>query len=96
MPADFIYALLPFLLLLALLFVLMLLEMLRVDARVVAPLLADPDAVVRRRAAYVAGNLGLERVAPALATLLAPSEPAELRENIAHRFHSSPQNRSCP
>jgi NADH-quinone oxidoreductase subunit N len=38
MPAEFVYALLPDHLLLALLFVLMLLEMLRVDARVVGPL----------------------------------------------------------
>ena len=38
MPADFLYALLPDHLLLVLVFVLMLLEMLRVDERVVSPL----------------------------------------------------------
>src|SRR5204863_4473754 len=35
-------------------------------ARVVAPMLDDPDPVVRRRAAYVAGNLGLVELAPVL------------------------------
>lgn len=36
-------------------------------ARVVEPMLADGDPVVRRRAAYVAGNLNLDKLAPALA-----------------------------
>lgn len=48
-------------------------------ARVVAPLLADADPAVRRRAAYVAGNLGLAGLAPVLARCCAQHEPAELR-----------------
>jgi HEAT repeat protein len=44
-------------------------------ARVVEPLLGDADAAVRRRAAYVAGNLGLDALAPALAKLLAAAAP---------------------
>jgi len=48
-------------------------------ASVVAPLLADPEASVRRRAAYVAGNLGLDKLAPALVKCCAASEPADLR-----------------
>ncbi|MEJ7600427.1 MAG: HEAT repeat domain-containing protein, partial [Kofleriaceae bacterium] len=35
-------------------------------ARLVGPLLDDPDPIVRRRCAYVAGNLGLTELAPAL------------------------------
>jgi len=47
--------------------------------KLVEPMLDDGDAVVRRRAAYVAGNLGLDKLAPALARRCAPSEPADLR-----------------
>ncbi|HEY4183289.1 MAG TPA: HEAT repeat domain-containing protein [Kofleriaceae bacterium] len=39
-------------------------------AAVVEPLLDDPDPSVRRRATYVAGNLGLDKLAPALARRL--------------------------
>ena len=48
-------------------------------ARLVAPMLDDADPAVRRRAAYVAGNLGLSELAPALVRRCAPGEPAELR-----------------
>ena len=48
-------------------------------AKLVAPLLADADPNVRRRAAYAAGNLGLDALAPALAKLCAQSELADLR-----------------
>ncbi|HEY6035762.1 MAG TPA: HEAT repeat domain-containing protein, partial [Kofleriaceae bacterium] len=48
-------------------------------AKLVGPMLADGDAMVRRRAAYVAGNLGLDKLAPSLAKLIAASEPAALR-----------------
>ncbi|MGE5180787.1 MAG: HEAT repeat domain-containing protein, partial [Acidobacteriota bacterium] len=48
-------------------------------AKVVEPLLDDADAAVRRRSAYVAGNLGLAQLAPALARLLAQGSPADLR-----------------
>jgi HEAT repeat protein len=48
-------------------------------AKLVARLLADRDAVVRRRAAYVAGNLGLDKLAPALVALCDVDEPADLR-----------------
>jgi HEAT repeat protein len=48
-------------------------------ARRVAPLLDDADPAVRRRAAYVAGNLGLAELAPALVRRCTPSEPVELR-----------------
>jgi HEAT repeat protein len=48
-------------------------------ARLVAPLLGDDDPVVRRRAAYVAGNLGLAELAPALARRCAAGEPPDLR-----------------
>lgn len=48
-------------------------------AAIVEPLLDDTDERVRRRAAYVAGNLGLASLAPALARRVAPSEPADLR-----------------
>ena len=48
-------------------------------AKVVAPMLADADPIVRRRAAYVAGNLGLDKLAPALAKLCAQTEPPDLR-----------------
>ncbi len=47
--------------------------------RLVEPMLDDPEAAVRRRAAYVAGNLGLEKLAPALVRRCAASEPADLR-----------------
>lgn len=47
--------------------------------KLVEPMLDDEDPVVRRRSAYVAGNLGLDMLAPALARRLAPSEPADLR-----------------
>lgn len=42
-------------------------------------LLADPDPLVRRRAAYVAGNLGLTALAPQLVACCAPGEPADIR-----------------
>ncbi len=48
-------------------------------ARLVAPMLDDGDPVVRRRAAYVAGNLGLAELAPALARRCAAGEPPDLR-----------------
>jgi HEAT repeat protein len=48
-------------------------------AAVVAPMLDDGDPGVRRRAAYVAGNLGLAGLAPALVRRCAPAEPPELR-----------------
>ncbi|HUJ57366.1 MAG TPA: HEAT repeat domain-containing protein [Kofleriaceae bacterium] len=48
-------------------------------ARIVEPMLGDPDPAVRRRAAYGAGNLGLDQLAPELARQLAAAEPAELR-----------------
>ncbi|HEU0032126.1 MAG TPA: HEAT repeat domain-containing protein [Kofleriaceae bacterium] len=48
-------------------------------ARVVAPLLDDADPLVRRRACYVAGNLGLAELAPALVQRCAPTEAPELR-----------------
>src|SRR5512139_2272198 len=49
------------------------------SARIVAPMLDDSDHVVRRRAAYVAGNLGLVELAPALVKRCAPTEPPDLR-----------------
>jgi HEAT repeat protein len=48
-------------------------------ARLVAPMLDDADPAVRRRAAYVAGNLGLAELAPALAACCDASAPADLR-----------------
>jgi len=48
-------------------------------ARLVAPMLDDDDPAVRRRAAYVAGNLGLAELAPALARRCAAGEPPDLR-----------------
>lgn len=48
-------------------------------AELVAPMLDDTDAVVRRRAAYVAGNLGLAELAPALVKLCGQSSPPDLR-----------------
>lgn len=39
-------------------------------AQLVEPMLDDPDPMVRRRASYVAGNLGLDKLAPALARRL--------------------------
>lgn len=48
-------------------------------ARLVGPLLDDPDPWVRRRAAYVAGNLELTELAPRLARCCAAGEPDELR-----------------
>ena len=47
--------------------------------RLVEPMLDDDDAGVRRRAAYVAGNLGLDKLAPALVRRCAATEPADLR-----------------
>ena len=48
-------------------------------AAVVEPMLDDEDPAVRRRAAYVAGNLGLATLAPALARRCDVGEPPELR-----------------
>ncbi|HEY4242784.1 MAG TPA: HEAT repeat domain-containing protein [Kofleriaceae bacterium] len=48
-------------------------------ASLVAPMLDDADPSVRRRAAYVAGNLGLAQLAPALARRTAQTEPPDLR-----------------
>lgn len=48
-------------------------------AKLVEPMLDDADPVVRRRAAYVAGNLGLDKLAPALARRTAPAEDPSLR-----------------
>lgn len=48
-------------------------------AQLIAPMLDDDDAMVRRRAAYVAGNLGLTALAGALVRRCAASEPADLR-----------------
>jgi len=47
-------------------------------AKLVEPMLADAEPMVRRRAAYVAGNLGLAVLAPALAKLCTAEAP-ELR-----------------
>jgi len=47
--------------------------------KLVEPMLGDGDPMVRRRAAYVTGNLGLDKLAPALARLCAQEEPADLR-----------------
>ncbi|HEU5058052.1 MAG TPA: HEAT repeat domain-containing protein, partial [Kofleriaceae bacterium] len=48
-------------------------------AGAVEPLLADPDLATRRRAAYVAGNLGLDELAPALAALARREARGDLR-----------------
>jgi HEAT repeat protein len=48
-------------------------------SRIVEPLLDDPDPAVRRRATYVAGNLGLDKLAPALARRCAAGNPEDLR-----------------
>jgi HEAT repeat protein len=48
-------------------------------ARVVGPLLDDVDPSVRRRAAYVAGNLGLVELAPALVRQAAAASSPDLR-----------------
>ena len=48
-------------------------------ARIVAPMLDDADPLVRRRAAYVAGNLGLAELASVLVRRCAMTEPSELR-----------------
>ncbi|HEY5924014.1 MAG TPA: HEAT repeat domain-containing protein [Kofleriaceae bacterium] len=48
-------------------------------AKLVEPMLDDGDAMVRRRSAYVSGNLGLDKLAPALARRCAQTEPADLR-----------------
>jgi HEAT repeat protein len=45
-------------------------------ARLVEPMLADGAPLVRRRAAYVAGNLGLDKLAPALAKRTHDPDPA--------------------
>ncbi|TMQ21644.1 MAG: hypothetical protein E6J90_13825 [Deltaproteobacteria bacterium] len=50
-----------------------------VIARLLAAMLDDADPAVRRRATYVAGNLGLAELAPALVRRCAPGEPPELR-----------------
>ncbi|MEO8840970.1 MAG: HEAT repeat domain-containing protein [Kofleriaceae bacterium] len=47
-------------------------------ATLVGPMLNDPDPMVRRRAGYVAGNLGLDKLAPAL-VVLCSADTAELR-----------------
>lgn len=47
-------------------------------AKLVEPMLSDADPMVRRRAGYVAGNLGLDKLAPALAKLCS-ADTAELR-----------------
>jgi HEAT repeat protein len=47
-------------------------------AKLVEPMLNDADLMVRRRAGYVAGNLGLDKLAPALAKLCS-ADTAELR-----------------
>src|SRR5688500_17809189 len=44
-------------------------------ARLIKPMLDDTDPIVRRRAAYVAGNLGLAELAPALVKRCDESEP---------------------
>jgi HEAT repeat protein len=49
------------------------------SARIVAPMLDDGDPMVRRRAAYVAGNLGLVELAPVLVKRCAQTEPPDLR-----------------
>jgi HEAT repeat protein len=48
-------------------------------AKLIEPMLDDGDAMVRRRSAYVAGNLGLDKLAPALARRCAHTEPPDLR-----------------
>jgi HEAT repeat protein len=48
-------------------------------ARLVEPMLGDADPAVRRRACYVAGNLGLDKLAPALAKRTAATEDPALR-----------------
>ncbi|HEY5951921.1 MAG TPA: HEAT repeat domain-containing protein [Kofleriaceae bacterium] len=48
-------------------------------AKLVEPMLDDGDPMVSRRSAYVAGNLGLDKLAPALARRCAQTEPADLR-----------------
>lgn len=45
----------------------------------VEPLLADPDVATRRRAAYVAGNLGVHELAPALIALAKREASADVR-----------------
>ena len=45
----------------------------------VEPLLADPDLATRRRAAYVAGNLGLHELAPPLVALARREARADVR-----------------
>ena len=47
--------------------------------RLVAPMLDDDEPMVRRRAAYVAGNLNLVELAPALVRRCAAGEPPDLR-----------------
>jgi HEAT repeat protein len=48
-------------------------------ARLVEPMLGDADPAVRRRACYVAGNLGLDKLAPALAKRTSATEDPALR-----------------
>ncbi len=46
---------------------------------VIAPMLDDEAPMVRRRAAYVAGNLGLTELAPVLLRRCVATEPSDLR-----------------
>jgi HEAT repeat protein len=48
-------------------------------AAAVGPLLSDPDVTTRRRAAYVAGNLGLDELAPGLLALAERETRADVR-----------------
>ena len=48
-------------------------------AKLIAPMLDDDDPVVRRRAAYVTGNLGLAQLAPALVRSCIGAPSADLR-----------------
>ncbi len=48
-------------------------------AKLLAPMLDDTDPMVRRRSAYVAGNLGLAQLAPQIVKFCAASEPPDLR-----------------
>ncbi|MDB4953616.1 MAG: lyase domain protein repeat-containing protein [Myxococcales bacterium] len=48
-------------------------------AKLVEPMLDDADPSVQRRAAYVAGNLGLDKLAPVLVRHCAATQPPDLR-----------------
>ncbi|MBA3465287.1 MAG: HEAT repeat domain-containing protein [Deltaproteobacteria bacterium] len=52
-------------------------------AAIVAPMLEDSDAMVRRRATYVAGNLNLDKLAPALAKMLVINDEADEKPAVA-------------